>query len=186
MSALEESDFLIKYIPFPDGKREEKYRLSDSYCLTYLHFIKGQKKRENFWQSNVNSSSLNIWRGLAFENVCYLHYPQIKKSLEISGVESSMSMWIKEKTDDSEGTQIDLLIDRADNVVNLCELKFYSGEFSVDYNYEEKMRTRDRLVMEKISRKKVVRNTLVTTYGLKKNTYSDIFTNVITLEDLFV
>ena len=95
-------------------------------------------------------------------------------------------MWIKEKTDDSEGTQIDLLIDRADNVVNLCELKFYSGEFSVDYNYEEKMRTRDRLVMEKISRKKVVRNTMVTTYGLKKNTYSDIFTNVITLEDLFV
>lgn len=67
LSALEESDFLIKYIPFVDGKREEKYRLSDSYCLTYLHFIKGQKKRENFWQSNVNSSSLNIWRGLAFE-----------------------------------------------------------------------------------------------------------------------
>ena len=97
-----------------------------------------------------------------------------------------MSMWIKEKTIDSEGTQIDLLIDRADNVVNICELKFYSGEFSVDYNYEEKMRTRDRLVMEKISKKKVVRNTLVTTYGLKKNTYSGVFTNVITLEDLFV
>ena len=72
-----------------------------------------------------------------------------------------------------------------DNVVNLCELKFYSGEFSVDYNYEEKMRTRDRLVMEKISRKKVVRNTLVTTYGLKKNSYSGIFVNVITLDDLF-
>ena len=185
LASLEESDFLIKYIPFTDGKREEKYRLSDPYCLTYLNFIKGKRNKENFWQHNVNSSVLNIWRGLAFENVCYLHYPQIKKALEINGVEASMSMWIKEKSDDSEGTQIDLLIDRADNVVNLCELKFYSGEFSVDYNYEEKMRTRDRLVMEKISRKKVVRNTLVTTYGLKKNSYSGIFVNVITLDDLF-
>ena len=185
LEALEESDFLIKYIPFAEGKREEKYRLSDPYCLTYLYFIKSQKKRESFWQYNVNSSALNAWRGLAFENVCYLHYPQIKKALEINGVEANMSMWIKEKNDDSEGTQIDLLIDRADNVVNLCELKFYSGEFSVDSNYEEKMRTRDRLIMEQISRKKVVRNTLITTYGLKRNTYSGIFTNVITLENLF-
>ncbi len=186
LSALERSDFLIKYIPFADGKRDEKYRLADPYCLTYLCFIKGQRKREGFWQSNVNSSSLNSWRGLAFENVCYLHYPQIKKALEINGVESSMSMWVKEKAGDSEGAQIDLLIDRADNVVNLCELKFYSGEFFVDYNYEERMRTRDRLVMEKISKKKAVRNTLITTYGLKKNTYSGVFSNVITLEDLFV
>lgn len=98
---------------------------------------------------------------------------------------ANMSMWIKEKKADSEGTQIDLLIDRADNVVNLCELKFYSGEFSVDSSYEEKMRTRDRLIMEKISRKKLVRNTLVTSYGLKKNAYSGIFANVITLENLF-
>ncbi len=88
LSSLEESDFVIRYIPFADGKREEKYRLSDPYCLMYLYFNKGQKKRDSFWQFNVNSSILNSWRGLAFENVCYLHFPQIKKALEINGIEA--------------------------------------------------------------------------------------------------
>ncbi|SDB26209.1 hypothetical protein SAMN02910263_01243 [Butyrivibrio sp. INlla16] len=64
--------------------------------------------------------------------------------------------------------------------------KIKSGEFAVDNNYEEKMRTRDRLILERISKKKVVRNTLITTYGLKRNPYSGIFTNVLTLEDLFI
>ena len=92
---------------------------------------------------------------------------------------------VREKDDNSEGAQIDLIISRADNVLNLCELKFYSGEFLVDAKYEEKMRTRNRLISERVSRKKVVRNTLITTYGLTRNGYSNIFTNVITLDDLF-
>jgi AAA+ ATPase superfamily predicted ATPase len=185
LDTLEKSDFLIRYIPFSSGKREEKYRLTDPYCLSYLSFLKDNKARENFWQYNMNASSLNTWRGFAFENVCYRHFKQILKALGILGVEATQSIWIKAKDADSEGTQIDLIIERADHVVNLCELKFYSDEYVVDAGYEKKMRTRASLVSELVSPKKVVRNTLITTYGLKRNPYSGVFTNVITLEDLF-
>lgn len=133
----------------------------------------------------MDSNILNTWKGIAFENVCYLHFQQILKALNINGIEASQTIWNKGKDDNSEGAQIDLIISRADNVLNLCELKFYSGEFLVDAKYEEKMRTRNRLISERVSRKKVVRNTLITTYGLIRNGYSNIFTNIITLDDLF-
>lgn len=183
--ALEESDFVIKYIPFGQGKRDIHYRLTDPYCRSYLSFIEGKDFRENFWQHNMDSNILNTWKGIAFENVCYLHFQQILKALNINGIEASQTIWNKGKDDNSEGAQIDLIISRADNVLNLCELKFYSGEFLVDAKYEEKMRTRNRLISERVSRKKVVRNTLITTYGLTRNGYSNIFTNIITLDDLF-
>ena len=186
LNAMVASDFVSKYISFGKGKRDERYRLTDPFCLFYLHFIHGKnRKGTNFWQNNLNSSSLNSWREIAFENVSFQHVRQIKKALHVEGVESNQAAWIQAGDSDNTGVQIDLIIERADNVVNLCEMKFYSEPFSVDSAYELKIRHRNNLVMNLIPKKKTLRNTLVTTYGIKKNEHSGIFTNVVTLDDLF-
>ena len=186
LNALIASDFIIKYIPFGCGKREEHYKLIDPFCMFYLHFASNQKKvNEKFWQQNVTSGPVSIWRGFAFENVCFNHVEQIKRALGISGVISENSAWSK-RGDDETGTQIDLLISRNDNVMNMCEIKYYSGEFCVNKEYYQVLLRRQGILAENVSPKVTIHNTLITTFGLYRNEYSDVFTNVIVLDDLFV
>ena len=185
LNALIASDFIIKYIPFGCGKREEHYKLIDPFCMFYLHFVSNQKKvNEKFWQQNVTSGLVSIWRGFAFENVCFNHVEQIKRALGISGVISENSAWSK-RGDDETGTQIDLLISRNDNVMNMCEIKYYSGEFCVNKEYYQLLLRRQGILAENVSPKVTNHNTLITTFGLSRNEYSDVFTNVIVLDDLF-
>ena len=185
LNALISSDFIMKYVPFGYGKREEHYKLVDPFCIFYLHFIWKQKKiSEKFWQQNTTSAPVSIWRGFAFENVCFNHIEQIKRSLGISGVITETSAWSK-KEDDTEGAQIDLLICRNDNVINMCEIKYYSGEFRVTKSYYEKILRRQAILAERISPKFAIHSTLITTFGLNYNEYSSAFSNVIVLDDLF-
>ena len=185
LNALIASDFVIKYVPFGLGKREEHYKLIDPFCLFYLHFINGQRKpNERFWQQNATSQQLAVWRGFAFENVCFQHIEPIKKALGISGVISSACAWTK-RSEEEGGTQIDLLIDRNDNVLNMCELKFYSGDFAVNKEYYKILLHRQELLTKEVSPKTAIHSTLITTFGLVKNEYSGAFVNVVTLDDLF-
>ena len=185
LNALIASDFVIKYVPFGLNKNQKYYKLVDPFCLFYLHFMEGKDENmQDFWQRNLLGHSIVVWRGLAFENVCFNHIEPIKKALGISGVASVSSYWSIRK-DDREGMQIDLLINRDDNVLNMCELKFYSGDFEVSNVYYRKLMNRQQALMEMVPRKVVVRSTLITTFGLYKNEYSGIFTNVITVDDLF-
>lgn len=185
LNALISSDFIIKYVPFGCGKREEHYKLIDPFCMFYLHFINNQKKvNEKFWQQNTSSGVVAIWRGFAFENVCFNHIEQIKRSLGISGVISDNSAWSK-RGDDNDGTQIDLIISRNDNVINMCEIKYYSGEFTVNKDYYKTILKRQALLAENVSPKEAIHSTLITTFGLTHNEYSGAFTNVIVLDDLF-
>ena len=185
LNALISSDFITKYVPFGYGKREEHYKLIDPFCLFYLHFVSGQKKvSEKFWQQNVTSSSISSWRGFAFENVCFNHIEQIKRCLGISGVITETSAWSK-KEDDTEGTQIDLLIKRNDNVINMCENKFFSDDFTVTKDYYKKILNRQTILAGHVSSKFVIHSTLITTFGLTQNEYSSVFLNVILLDDLF-
>ena len=140
---------------------------------------------ENFWKQNIISQKVVSWRGFAFENVCFQHVLQIKKKLGISGVITSHSAWSK-RSDDTEGTQIDLLISRNDNVVNMCEIKYYGDEFVVNKEYHKVLLHRQEVLSKELSPKVSIHNTLITTFGLVYNEYSGIFSNVITLDDLFV
>ena len=108
----------------------------------------------------------------------------MKSALGISGISTTQSAWSR-KADDEEGTQIDLIIDRADNVVNMCELKFYSNDFKVDKKYYKVLLSRQELLGGIISPRKIIHQTLVTTFGLQYNEYSGIFDHVITMDDLF-
>ena len=185
LNALISSDFIVKYVPFGYGKREEHYKLIDPFCIFYLHFIKNQKKMsEKFWQQNATAPSVNTWRGFAFENVCFNHIEQIKYALGIPAVISETRAWSK-KEDDTEGTQIDLLISRNDNVINMCEIKYYSGPFKVDKEYYAKILQRQSILSEMVSPKVAIYNTIITTFGLTRNEYSGAFVNEIVLDDLF-
>jgi len=171
---------------FGFGKREEHYKLTDPFCLFYLHFVKENRDtNESFWQQNVTSQQLSTWRGYAFENVCFTHLSQIKHALGISGVISSASAWAK-RGDAEPGAQIDMVIVRNDNVVNMCEMKYYSGDFTVDRAYYSLLLRRQELLAGQVSAKTAVRSTLITTFGLVRNEYSGVFTNVVTIDDLFV
>ena len=184
LSALIASDFIIKYIPY-GIKKEEHYKLVDPFCNFYIRFIENQPKlSKDFWLSNIESQNIVSWRGLAFENVCFNHISQIKKALGISGVSTSESAWSKQKGDEVT-TQIDMLIVRKDNIVNMCEIKFYSSEVAVDKNYDKVLRNRVLLLSSKLSRKMSISSVLITTFGLKYNEYSGDFDNVILIDDLF-
>ena len=186
LRALISSDFIDKYVPFGESKRTVFYKLIDPFCLFYLRFVDGQNGlNPDFWTNNVLSPKMNAWRGFAFEDLCLRHIEQVKRALQIAGVTTSQSSWAVAGDDEQEGSQIDLLILRKDNVVNMCEMKFYSDDFAVDKSFHRKMVRRTIQLQDHLGRKNIVHSTLITTYGLTYNEYSGDFVSVITLDDLF-
>lgn len=183
INALLSSDFIEKYVPFGCDSKISNYRLIDPFCIFYLKFCYEQERDSSFWGNGVTSQELSSWRGLAFENVCLNHIYEIKKALGISGVITKTSTW-NYNNENSSG-QIDLIISRNDNVVNMCEIKFYSKPFTVDENLYMKILSRDEEIRKYISKKAAVHNTLITTFGANKNQYSSVFQNILTLDDLF-
>jgi hypothetical protein len=185
IKGLQESDFITEYKPFGCGNIS-RYKLTDPFCLFYLQFI--DNKPDNgvdFWQKNNLSSTLNTWRGLAFEMLCFSHISQIKRKLGISGVSTSESAWVLQQNGKTQ-SQTDMLIDRSDNVVNLCEIKFYNKPFTIDKKYDDTLRERVQTLIEAIPRKKTIHLTFIASFGLKQNAYSGQVQSVVTLDDLFV
>ena len=186
LKALLASDFVMRYVPFGHSKRDVHYKLIDPFCIFYLRYVPDNTSYvSSFWQQNQTAQSIVSWRGFAFEEVCLLHINQIKQAIGIQGVSSRQSSWAVAGNDEQVGTQIDLVIERADHIVNLCEMKFYGESFTVDKAYFQKINYREKMLTEKISRKDTVHSILVTTYGLTYNEYSGVFQHVITLDDLF-
>ncbi|MCR5658621.1 MAG: hypothetical protein K6G25_04795 [Bacteroidales bacterium] len=185
MKGLTESDFITPYEPFGERKTL-KYKLIDPYCLFFLRFLDGQTKLDpQYWQKNNNSPRLNSWRGYAFEELCFYHIQQIKKKLGISGVTTTESSWIVYSQEQKTQAQIDMLIDRSDHIVNLCEMKYYNKPFVIDSAYEKELRERVQTLADTIPRRKTVHLTLIAAYGLKQNEFSSQVQSVVTLDDLF-
>ena len=185
LRALETSDFIEYYQPFENNKRQMLYRLTDPFCLFYLNQVEGRHRAEHFWRDNEHSAQLYPWRGRAFENACLYHVSQIKAALGVGGVSSQNAPWTMRGIDGQKGMQIDLIINRSDRVVNLCEMKFVNTDFEVKNDYEIILRNRLNWVVEHVGRRQNVQMTLVTTYGLKHGMHSGIFQRVVTLDSLF-
>lgn len=186
LGALVASDFIESYIPFGYSKKQEHYRLIDPFCLFYQKFVNGHSSLdEDFWMQNISSSAISSWRGFAFEEICFLHIKQIKTALGISGISSNQSAWSAKGEENRDGIQIDMLIERKDNIVNMCEMKFYNEEFTINKAYHATLMHRQNILEEHLSRKQIIHSTLITTYGLTYNEYSGDFQQVITLDDLF-
>ncbi len=187
LEELEQSGFIASFYAFGKKKKGKLYRLSDEYSLFYLRFIEGRKKEgPGTWQHYSQTQSYKIWSGYAFENVCLQHIPQIKKALEIGGVYSETSSFYKKGTGKEKGTQIDLLLDRNDNVINVFEIKFHNTEISITEAYAKSLRERLRIFQEFTHTRKYLMLTIISIFGVKENKYSLGFVEQsLTVEDLF-
>ncbi len=128
---------------------------------------------------------MKAWKGIAFEQVCWQHITQIKRALEIGGVNSSISSWNIAGTEDKSGAQVDLLIHRKDNIVNLCEMKFYNGLYNIDKEEELKLLNRMEILKKHLSPRQQIHLTLITTFGLVQGKYSGKIQKVVTCDELF-
>lgn len=188
LDALIVNGFVLKYKSFKTSERSWRYKIIDPFCLFYLRFVKNHEKIDDFfWSKNFTSQSIISWRGNAFEIVCFNHIKQIKNKINILGLSSSESLWY-EKGDNitHSGAQIDLLIIRKDNVVNICEAKFYGDNYHLDKEDYNKALNREKALALSLNKRTIIEHVLITTFGLEKNMYSDLYKTVVTLDDLFV
>ena len=184
---LEESSFIASYPAFGKSQRDMLYRLTDEYSIFYLQFISKQKMAgKNVWLTLSQSSKYKAWAGFAFEGVVIKHAPRIKKALNIEGIYTEQSTYSANGTKHKEGFQIDLLIDRNDNAINICEIKFYNNDLNLSKKDIEKLRNRRELFRQDTKTKKLLQNTIITTYGFKHNQYSiGTIDQVILMDKLF-
>ena len=168
MEELIESGFVEEYQYYHNKKQLSLYRLSDEYSKFYLKFIDANRNgSDGTWMSLNQTSQYLVWAGFAFESICLKHIKQIKKALGIESIYSTNSCWF------NENAQIDLLIDRADNVINIFEIKFSKGPFTIDKKYYENLKNKIFQFQNQTGNKKNVFLTMLTTYGVIKNKYSN-------------
>ena len=186
LKSLTESDFIISYTPIVQQRKNEYFRLCDPFCLFYLRFVYQKKGLDpHFWQNSQNLPSVASWRGVAFEQVCFNHIPQIKAALGVSGVVTQTSTLLSKGDQKHSGAQIDLLINRADNVINLCEIKFYNRPYTISRQERMSFEYKIDLLNELTKNKKNIHFTLIASEGLTANENSSVVQKVITLHDLF-
>ena len=188
LEELEQCGFIRSYYGFGKKQRDKIYQLVDLLSLFYLNFIhKKNTTDEKFWANNHDTAPLNSWRGYAFEQVCLWHIPQIKHKLGIGGVSTNYSSWRSlGENSKQKKYQIDLIIDRNDRVINLCEMKYADKEYSIDKSYNDTLRQRRATFIEECNPRKTVHTTMITTFGINHNTYSENVQCEVTMEDLLV
>lgn len=187
LQELELSGFLSSYVPFGKKKKDTLYRLTDYFSLFHLKFIQHLPANEaGRWDILSQTQSWKSWSGYAFENVCLQHIEKIKIALGISGIHTRQYSFLTKGDAENEGAQIDLMIDRADNAVTLCEMKFYNDTLEINREDAEKLRRRIGVFRRATSTKKQVFLVLITTFGMVKNQYSTgLIDRVLTMDALF-
>lgn len=192
LDELEASGFIAAIASFGKQKQQLRYRLIDEYSLFYLRWIIRAKSvalsgvDENFWLKIGHTPAGRAWAGYAFESLCMKHIRKIKEALGISGVSTTESSWFYKaaKGSNERGTQIDLIIDRADNCINLCEIKYTNDPFTIDQDYTLKLQAKKTIFLSKTHSKKSVFTTLITTYGVGGKELGSVDVE-LTMNDLF-
>lgn len=185
LKALIASDFVTKYLPWGAVGNEEYYKLSDCFCWFWLHFKEEKAVNErDYWMNHMKESEITSWRGIAFEEVCMQHIQQIKMALQIAGVTSQESSFVVSGDNDVDGMQIDLLIDRADDVVNVCEMKYSKQNYAITKSYAGQLLKRID-ALEQANPDKKFHLTFVTVSPIERNSYSDMVKSAVTADDLF-
>lgn len=182
---LENCDFIRKY-----NVRERKintnngiYQLTDFYIQFYHDFCSRHTTDEHFWENSINSPKQNTWYGLAYERLCMAHIPQIKEALGIQRIRTEYYSWRSKES--VPAAQVDLIIERADQIISLCEIKYSKGIYSLDAKEEERLRNRITDFADETKVKEAVQLVLITTYGLRDNAHSTEVNDRVVLDDLF-
>jgi len=184
LQELEECKFIRKYNAFNKKTKDGLYQLTDFYTLFYFKYIqKNEYNDSHFWSASIDSAKHRAWCGYAFEQVCLEHIEQMKRKLGISGVQCKTASWRSSSVE--TGAQIDLLIERKDQVINLCEMKYSTDAFLIDKSYDLILRKKISAFRLESKTRKAIHLTMVTTYGLKQNEYAGMIQNQIVMDDFF-
>ena len=184
LEELELCGFIRSYPNYMMDENLCLYQLTDPFSLFHLRFIRGKRpKNPRFWTASLESPSLTAWKGYAFEQVCFAHCEQIKNALGLKAISTEMSSWRSRHS--APGAQIDLLIDRKDGIINLCEIKYSKAEYVISAREETQLRNKIAVFETETKAKKAIHLTMVTTYGIANNSHAGISQSEVTLEDLF-
>lgn len=181
---LESSGFIRKYVPFNKKSKLSLYQLTDLFSLFHLRFMQGETLDANFWATAYDSPGHRAWSGYAFEMLCLLHLDQIKKKLGISGIHTTAGSWRSRES--AQGAQIDLVIDRKDATINLCEIKFSINPFAIDKTYSLNLRNKLAAFKSETKTRKAVMLTFISSFGLVDNEYAkELPQQSISIDHLF-
>lgn len=184
LSDLEQCDFIFSYARYGNAKNNAIYRIKDFYTLFYYKYVNGIDTKDSLrWTHLSSTPQVSSWQGFSFELLCLLHLDEIKKALGIDRILNDASAWRSKQP--GQNTQIDLVIERADHNINLCEMKFSSGMYAIDKGYEQKLRERMSIFLAETMTRCSTRITMVTTYGVLQNKHSGIVNDEVLLDDLF-
>lgn len=191
---LKQSGFIAEIPLFDRGERDYQYLLVDEYSLFYLTWNAGvpsldlQNRGPDYWLKQHNTQAWKSWTGHAFESLCLKHVEGIKAELGLAEVQTRASKWkyTPPKGSKELGAEIDLVIDRADTCINLCEMKFYKEEFLINKEYAEKLRKKKEYFERITNSRKSTFTTLITTHGVKHNEqYLSSIDQAVTMDALF-
>lgn len=191
---LEEAGFVTSLVPYGHKDRGVYYVMDDEYSLFYLQWIEPHLKtiakkdaNEGFWLSLSNQPSWKAWAGYAFESTCYKHIAQIRKALKIDpGATAGTWRFVPKAKSQEEGSQIDLLFDRLDGSITLCEIKHSDKLFAIDKSYAQEILKKMEVFKKRTKTKKQLFFSMITKVGLKPTMYSEeLIANEATLDDLF-
>jgi len=192
LQSLEEAGFISTFLPLGHSRRGIHYRLIDEYTIFYLYWIESYRKKtrptskDSHWTSIMRSPAWHAWAGYAFEAVCLKHIDKIKEALAIDNIESYCGDWRYIPEKDGSGAQIDLLFDRADDCITLCEIKHTDKEFSITKDYAHELEKKKAIYKERTRTKKQITWCLIASNGVAKNSYfRDLISHVVTLDDLY-
>lgn len=186
LNDLVNCDFLT-YTPVKNTKSNKYsgiYKLVDFFTIFHFHFLSANPLSENFWQTMMNSPKIKSWQGLAFERICAAHLPQIKAALHIDAIYTETYAWQKRGNTDP-GAQIDMVIERADGMTHICEIKYSKGKYTLAKGEAEKISNRVESYLSNTQTKNGIVLTMITSEGLTDNTYSNTIDQQLTIDDLF-
>ncbi|MDR0852747.1 MAG: ATP-binding protein [Clostridiales Family XIII bacterium] len=186
LDELEQCGFIEATNDYSGKSGRYVYQLTDFFTAFYLKFMKKNKQLDTgYWSKTIGSGTYYAWAGPTFEKLCRVHIDKIKNKLSIGGILATPYAWAKAGKEGVKGAQIDLLIDRNDNIINICECKFVNDEFVIDKDYDEALRNKIGVFVREVKTRKTPHITMITTYGVKQNKYSGIVQSEVILEDLF-
>lgn len=181
LNELEQCGFIRRYADYRTNSKGHLFQVIDPFVLFSIRFM--DNAGVTSWMEYINSPSYNAWIGNAFEILCLNHISQIKTALGVSGVGSSEYSWRSKKS--KPGAQIDLLIDRRDDIINICEMKYSENEYVIDADYEVNLKNKMEVFRKETDTKKALHITMVTANGLKHNAHWQVVLNEITADQLF-
>ena len=194
LTELEEAGFITGFMPYHHKRQGVYYRVVDEYTLFYLKWIEPFKATlqkqgmpPGYWQSQQQTPEWHNWLGYAFEAVCYKHILQIRKALQMnpSAIADSWR-YVPRKGSEDRGAQIDLLFDRLDDAITICEIKYTDKPFVLTKDYVEILQRKMKVFKEQTGAQKQLFMALISANGLKNNFYAEgLISGIVTLDDLF-